>query len=868
MDLMLPSWRLARNTLAGKPGRTALMIGAVALAASLVVAVSCAFATAQATMEQAIAKILGAADARIIHPGNGRFDESLLEQARAWPEVEHAAGRLFASLTLVHADQRRDPKTGQMLRATPSANGVDFNDELPIRSLTLIAGRMPTAPDEILIDEPTAELLQATAGDELNVQRFGDPITLRVVGMYKRPRLTAVQRPLIQVDRSVLGEATGRTGQLTSIVLVLKPNTDVEAFCATYQDALPSTVSLEPAEKVRSGFDRQIEASRFGLVVASVLTFMSASFIIVTALTTSVTERQRELAVTRCIGASRGQLFVSQLVAGLAIAAVGALIGIPLGIGLTGILVWYFRDLLEAGLHLHGMGIGLAMIGAASAGMLGGLYPAWMASHVSPLQAMAYRAQPLRWSALVWCGVLGLTLIALQLGLLLLPDASDRFYAYAYAGLPTLHIGYFILAVPMVVAVAMALGPLITRVLRLPQGVVQRSVIATPFRHGFTAGALMVGVAILVSTWSNMTSLLDDWVSRIKFADGFAHRITGITPQQQRAIASLPFVEATCPIGYLPLRVEDRQIFGVRGLAPPNVTCFGFDPEVFFRINTVEWTAGDPATAIASLNDGSGIIVADRFLTTQRAAIGDTITLSAGGRSKKTYTIVGAVNSAGLDVITQTFGIRNQYMELSISAVFMHIDEVARTFDNRDVLAMQINLRNDYDIADEAVAARIADVAPGVAYNSGRWIMQTINDVASTLLAVQSTIAFAALVLASIGTGNVILANIHGRRHEYGVLRAVGASKGVLARLIFGEAAVLAMTGAIIGSALGLHMAWVGASHYRDLAGLPVRLTIPELPMAAGWLVLLALTLLAAVPGVLSVVRRHPSVLLASGRHG
>src|SRR5690606_33720069 len=133
----------------------------------------------------------------------------------------------------------------------------------------------------------------------------------------------------------------------------------------------------------------------------------------------------------------------------------------------TGILVWYFRDLLEAGLHLHGMGIGLAMIGAASAGMLGGLYPAWMASHVSPLQAMAYRAQPLRWSALVWCGVLGLTLIALQLGLLLLPDASDRFYAYAYAGLPTLHIGYFILAVPMVVAVAMALGPLITRVLRL-----------------------------------------------------------------------------------------------------------------------------------------------------------------------------------------------------------------------------------------------------------------------------------------------------------------------------------------------------------------------------------------------------------------
>jgi hypothetical protein len=64
MELMQSSWRLALNTLAGKKGRTALMISAVGLAASLVVAVSCAIASVQASMEQGIVKILGRADAR------------------------------------------------------------------------------------------------------------------------------------------------------------------------------------------------------------------------------------------------------------------------------------------------------------------------------------------------------------------------------------------------------------------------------------------------------------------------------------------------------------------------------------------------------------------------------------------------------------------------------------------------------------------------------------------------------------------------------------------------------------------------------------------------------------------------------------
>ncbi len=861
---MQPSWRLARNWLAGKPWRLALMIGAITLACSLVVAVSCAVASVRKSVETGITSFLGSADARIVHQFNGRFPTDVLARARGWPEVRVAAGRLGSSLTLVHADNRRNDE-GETIRETPNALGVDFEAEKAFRNVVWLEGVQPVEPDEVALDPLAAELLQAGVGDVLEVQRFGEPILLRVAGIFDRPRLPALQRPLIELHRETLENAASHHDQLTSVVLVLHEGADVAAFCARYQSELPEALSLEPSDRIRAGFDKQAGASRLGFIIASMLTFMSASFIIVTAMTTSVTQRQREMAVTRCVGASRGQLFASQMMGGLLVSIAGAALGIPLGIGLTAILYWYFSDILPGGLAIAPLGIGLALGGAIAAGVIGAVYPAWLASHVSPLQAMSMQARPTRMRSVFIALMIAVALIGLQFALFQISDTSIRFLWYAYVGLPTLHAGYFILAVPVIVIAALAIAPIIEAMMRLPPGMLRRSVLATPFRHGFTAGALMVGIAILVSTWSNARSLLDDWLGRIRFADAFAYRAMGITPEQQHTIAQLPFVEQTCPLAYLPVRVIERQIFGVRGIAPPNVTLFGFDPDRFLAMNALEWTAGDPEIALPKLRDGSGVIVADRFLTTQQINVGDTLKLGSN-RVQKEYEIVGAVNSAGLDIVTQLFGIRSQYTEMSFSAVFVAWSEVENTFDNRDAIMLQVNLRDD--ISDEEATKAVELAVPGVAFRSGREIMSTINEVAFAALTVNTTVAFAALILASLGVGNVILANIHGRRYEYGVLRAMGGQRWLLTRLILAEAVLLALGGAIVGIGLGLHIAAVGAANYRDLAGLPVQFNVPLVPMLAGVLTLMALTAIASLPGILSVIRPHPSELLAGGRHG
>lgn len=857
---MLPSWRLARNTLAGRFGRSVLLSGAVAAAAALVAAVSCSTTSVQATMEQVLTSVLGAADARIIHVGNAEFDDSWLQHARQWPEVTAVNGHLNGSLVFM----RMDPEAGRLRQVQVQARGVDFDTFETFGGVDLLEGRLPDTADEIIIDPLTRRELGADVGTVLRIQQQGPPIKVTVVGVYDRAQFFFLQKPQIIADRSVIAEALGKQGQLSRIVMKLEPGADVQAFCERHKGELPALVSLEPAEMARSGFDRRVQASRFGLIVSTIMTFMSASFIIVTGLTTSVTEKQREMAIVRAIGGSRGQLFAAQLMVGAFFAAVGAGIGIPAGVGFSAALVAWFDELLPAGFHISVFGLWFALAGAFVAGLLGALYPAMMASRTTPLQAMTRQARPQRATSIIICLAIAAAFIGLQLGLMIPGDREARFWGYFYVGLPSLFLGYFLLAIPLLLVVTATIGRGLCALLRLPRDVVIGSITRTRFRHGFTAGALMVGMAILVSNWSSTQALLDGWVAKIEFADGFAYRAGGIPQQQQQAIRDLHFVEATCAIGYLPVRVIGQQVFGIEGIDSPNVIAFGFEPETFFKLNAVTWSQGDPETAIRRLKEGDALLVADRFEVARGIGVGDEITLGMGD-VEHTYEVVGVISSAGLDLVTQMFGIRSQYAEYAVSGVFMDFNTVEADFGNRDTPVLQIELAED--ISDERATELISEAAPGAAFYSGRWILDTINTLALAIYSVQSTIAFAALLLACIGMGNVIAASIHGRRYEYGLLRAMGAHKYVLRRLILSEVAILAVTGALTGTVLGLHMASVGVIFYRDLAGISLSLIVPYLPTLIGWAVTIALASLAAVPAVRKLVRSTPGSLLAAGRN-
>jgi putative ABC transport system permease protein len=849
--------------LLGRRGRTALLISAVALASSLVVAVTSGMRTAQSNLEASIARAMGATDVRIVHRYAQPFDASLLDEVREWSGVARVAGRLGGSITLSNDGAPDD--AGRPRRATVQARGVDPGEDAFFREVEIEEGRRIAGPREIVLDPASARALRAEVGGTLRIVRFGKPLDVTVVGIYKRPVLGALQRPLVEIDLPTLADATRREGRLTAISIALDEGVDAEIFAAARAETLVDPMLCEPAERVRTGLDKQVATSELSVLIATVIAFLSCAAIVATGMTTAVLDELREMGIARAIGASRRQLFGAQLVVGGAIGSIGGLIGIPLGFMLVSVLAAIYAEFIPAGPAFEPRGALLAFAGAALSGILGGLFPAIRAARISPLEAIAIRARPPR-AALVWLAALaGLAGIGVW-GLGLIPESRDtRFWIYVLGTLPLLHIAWFLLSVPITVVVGRLASPPLERALGLPRGLLSGSVARMPWRLGCTAGALMVAVSILVSTRSNGDAIIRDLRERVRFADGFVFSTSGLSPEEQSRIGGLEGVDAALPIGYLPLKVAGEQVFGVEGLGPSNVVCVGFEPKPFLEMNRLDWIEGSPETAIPRLEQGDAILVAPEFLIARGLGVGSTLRLGSG-KHEADFEIVGVVTAAGLDIATQTFGMRQIYMEQAVSCVFMSFDAVAEHFDTREAYIMQLKLAAGLDEdGEEALGNAVADAVPGAVFSSGRAIRGFVDEIGGTILAVTGTVALAALVLAAIGVGSVVAAGISARTREFGVLRSIGGSTRVLVALVLGETVVLALASLVSGTALGLQLAWMGVALYRDFAGLRLAWVVPFGPLAIGAAIVVAVALLAAMPAVIRLARKPARALLASG---
>ena len=225
---------------------------------------------------------------------------------------------------------------------------------------------------------------------------------------------------------------------------------------------------------------------------------------------------------------------------------------------------------------------------------------------------------------------------------------------------------------------------------------------------------------------------------------------------------------------------------------------------------------------------------------------------------------MGVVGAAGLDVATQFFGIRSVYLQNAVSCVFMDFNEVATRFGSRDAYILQVDMDDTLGPeADKVLADTVQQAIPGAVYASGRAIRRTVEEIGATVLSVTSTVAFGALLLACIGVGNVVAANISARRFEYGVLRATGAPPSLLLRLVAAEVILVAVAGGLAGTCLGLWLAHMGVMWHRMITGMDLHPEMPLPPVLIGYAVLVTLTLAAAWPAVHALVRKPVRALLA-----
>jgi len=852
---MRPAWRLAINSLSGRRSRSALLIATVALCAALIAAVTCALASVNKGISHRVGVTVGHGDARIQHTGQRMFDLGLLRDVQTWPEVASVVPR--AQDALVLGGKFSDDT------ASPNAYGVVPDAETAIRPRDVVAGRFVKSLGEIAVDGSTAKALNVGVGDVVDVRRFGDPVSLKVVGVLGNQLLGGLARPEVYVTIEQLGLINEWKDKARELDIVLRKGENAEAFVERRAASLPPGMVLRTTSKVTSGLDQSMESSRIGMTLISSLAFLAASFIIMTGMTTGVTERQRELAVIRCIGGARLQLASSQLFVGFIIGAVGAVIGVPVGVAAAWLLISAFPDKLPVGFAWSFGGIALSILGAVGAGLAGGLWPAIQAARTSPLSALTVRARRPRLSAILLCGAVGLVGVGLHIAVIALNRNPEvLLYGDAFIGIPAMLSGYFLAAVPVTLVAAAILGPLVSRLMGLPPRLLRRTVQATPYRHGFTAAAMMVGLALLVVIWTNGRAVLSDWLTTMKFPDAFVFG-RNLTDDTQKRIEQIPGVQSTCAITLQ--HMNPRGLWDIGKLRKNDTSFIAFEPEAFFAMAELVFDEGDPAEAKRRLLEGNAVLVAREYKVAKGIGVGSKITLAYEGK-EYTFDVVGVVNSPGLDIVNSFFDIGEDYLQQSISAVFGSRKDLKEKFGNDAINLIQIALdpRIDDAAADEVVrqAGRVRGV---IQAGSGRQIKTEIQKFISGAMLVFSVVGVCSMLVACLGVANLIIAGIQTRQFEFGVLRAVGAERGLLPRLVLGEAVIIAASASVLGTLMGMQGAWAGQRVISVLLGLTLKKWTPSVDAtAAGWGAVLVITLLASGPAVWSLSRREPRELLAA----
>jgi putative ABC transport system permease protein len=131
------------------------------------------------------------------------------------------------------------------------------------------------------------------------------------------------------------------------------------------------------------------------------------------------------------------------------------------------------------------------------------------------------------------------------------------------------------------------------------------------------------------------------------------------------------------------------------------------------------------------------------------------------------------------------------------------------------------------------------------------------------LTVIGSAVAIGSLLLGCVGVGNLIVAEVTSRRFEFGVLRAIGAPRSMLGRLVAGQTLIVGLVGCAAGTMLGTEFALVERGLHQRLVGVTYPLHLAWDVIAWGTLVVLAAALLAALPTIWRLMRYPPRALLA-----
>jgi putative ABC transport system permease protein len=628
---------LAWRGLTARRLRSTLTIIGVALGVALVSGTLLANQAASEAIQRAAQEILGKADLRVRAFETTCFEPRTVQLLRTVSPAVLAAAPV-AERRLLVSDL---VETAYNVLAL----GVDPDAEAQVRTYDLEAGTfLTTRPSDVLVNARWASENGFEIGDEilLTGAEKGTP-HLRIVGLLGELGVGALQQGHVLVmNRATLNDAFAVPAPVSYVDLVIVPDRFDDVVAALEREMTEPFV-------VETVADTQRQLSRaqqgfagiaflFGLVALVV-----GSFLVANTLAMTLTEQTREIGLLRAAGLTGRQVVGLFLRQGAAVAVIGSLIGVGLGVALAALIIGFLRStraVLVTGLPINplallvALGMGVVVTLAASA------FPAAAASRVSPMDALRPSRQPGRtlWSRLRWIVVL--ELVVVLLGVAAYP--VDR----GNVGVPGVALALAILLAGTALT-AILLQPL-SRVVGRPfewffgaEGLLGRANLGRDrARTGLTISALIIALSAVVTLGvvaNSAGATADRWVSSV-LPGGYAIRYS--LPIEvdfwQAELEKVTGASAVTPIADFPAII-------VHGEERREASVAAIDPTVFEATRSLIFVTGTREEAYQALRDGGAILVPDPVAQREHLGLGSTVQLAKPGEEAHSFTVAGIV---------------------------------------------------------------------------------------------------------------------------------------------------------------------------------------------------------------------------------
>ena len=686
----------------------------------------------------------------------------------------------------------------------------------PFLSLKYTQGKAPATASEITIPSTSAKELGLQVGETLTLTSQGTESAhdFTVSGIYDSgSNITAASYVTTEGFTSAVG--MGPTGQIRVATNLSgdkygNPSADEQDTWVKTLESNLSTVKGVKVQSAASEIEQQLKSIQVsGALLTAIALIFPAIAILVASVVVSSTfkvilqQRRRELALLRALGADVQQVRSLVRRETYAIGAISSFIGVILGILVGGFGLGHMVEgenflSIVASLSIP-YAIGVWAFGTLLTVFVG-RKPAREVSQVPPIAALSpvNEADASSRAARRLTLVVGLFLAVVGGGCLLaalkISSATQKF-ALSFCMSMACLIGILLICTVIVPTLTKLFG-------RLWPGMLARmareNAVRNPGRTSATGTSIVIGVTLVVTMMVGASSMRDSLINEVNERRPFDLSVSTITAGElssdiQARVASTEGVAASIPAHsiYGTVKLEGEAPAG-NGDADEQSQIFG-EPD-YSTVAHTKVEQIDDSTVLVGMEAWNG---KDLKVCSNE---GKCLTLK--GKYTKTFNGTYEVSEANLLKLNPKAPVRDMIVKLK--------DGVSAASVQKDLAKIDSSLTVNGSALEREMYSKMID---------------------QMLLIVVGLLGVSVLV-ALVGVANTLSLSVAERTRENGLLRALGLTKRQMKTMLALEAVFISVTGAIIGSALGIFFGAVGILAL-PLEGLTIFITIPWIQFAA-----------------------------------